>query len=236
VIAKIFYYEKLLRMRIEPKLVKIYGFNIYFAVFSEAIALVKEIFREECYETSKQGVNLIIDVGSNIGISALYFGKKFPKAKIICFEPSPKAFEILCKNMMANNKTYVTCHNFGLGKTVSNLFLISNTQGATTARVSYVNSGNHERVDIKKLSTYINEEVGILKIDTEGSEIEILDDLIETKKLRLVETIIVEFHGDVFSIDEINHKIHEVCMQGFNSKHNVFENFSSNITLIFTRI
>ena len=38
---------------------------------------------------------LILDIGSNIGISVLHYKRLFPKARIIAFEPDPDFFPVL---------------------------------------------------------------------------------------------------------------------------------------------
>ena len=41
----------------------------------------------------------VIDCGANIGMSITYFKRLYPKSKIIGFEPDPKIFETLKKNI-----------------------------------------------------------------------------------------------------------------------------------------
>ena len=45
----------------------------------------------------------IVDCGANIGLFAVHAGLIFPRAKIICFEPDRKNFEMLLKNLEQNN-------------------------------------------------------------------------------------------------------------------------------------
>lgn len=41
---------------------------------------------------------VIIDAGANIGATALWFSKIFPRARIVSVEPEPENFRILCEN------------------------------------------------------------------------------------------------------------------------------------------
>ncbi len=51
------------------------------------------------------------------------------------------------------------------------------------------------KVKTVKLSTYIHKPVDLLKIDTEGAELEILQDLYHTsKKFNLIKNIVLEYH------------------------------------------
>ena len=44
---------------------------------------------------------VILDIGSNIGISAVYFASRYPKAGVYSFEPMPENFTLLSKNISA---------------------------------------------------------------------------------------------------------------------------------------
>src|SRR5436853_2833656 len=57
----------------------------------------------------------ILDIGSNIGASIIYFHRQFPEAKIFGFEPHPDTFRILQENVA--HLPGVTIFNNGLGAT-----------------------------------------------------------------------------------------------------------------------
>ncbi|MBK8563725.1 MAG: hypothetical protein IPN76_10385 [Saprospiraceae bacterium] len=40
----------------------------------------------------------VVDLGSNIGLSAVYFATRYPTAKIICVEPEQDNYDLLVKN------------------------------------------------------------------------------------------------------------------------------------------
>jgi hypothetical protein len=57
--------------------------------------LYDEIFVQQVYGSHGISVppgGVILDIGANIGIFALYGMMKFPGAKIYCFEPAPHCF------------------------------------------------------------------------------------------------------------------------------------------------
>src|SRR6184192_2229413 len=58
---------------------------------------------------------IILDIGSNIGASILYFHEKFPDAKIFGFEPHPDTFRVLEKNVA--HLPGVRIFNYGFGAT-----------------------------------------------------------------------------------------------------------------------
>ena len=44
----------------------------------------------------------ILDLGAHIGLTAIYFARVFPKARIACVEPHPDNVRLLRKNLQAN--------------------------------------------------------------------------------------------------------------------------------------
>lgn len=56
----------------------------------------------------------IIDIGANIGYTALHWGKKFPDIKIYAFEPLEPTFQLLSKNLKYNSSQNVYIYNLGL--------------------------------------------------------------------------------------------------------------------------
>jgi FkbM family methyltransferase len=49
--------------------------------------------------TQQLKVPVIVDCGANIGLSAIWFATKFPRARIYAIEPEPGNFEILTRNL-----------------------------------------------------------------------------------------------------------------------------------------
>ena len=48
---------------------------------------------------------VIIDCGSNVGVSVIYYKKKFPGAIITAIEPDPTIYKCLAVNLSQNNIT-----------------------------------------------------------------------------------------------------------------------------------
>jgi len=207
-----------IRLHITPFRIKINGLSIYFPIFSEAIELVKEIFERKIYDIELINPKYIVDVGSNIGISVLYFASRYPKASIICFEPDDTAYTFLEKNIAKNKLQKTICYKFGMAQTERNAILYSNNNGETTATLikPAKNIGQKSEIVLKKLSSYITLEVDLLKIDTEGSEFEILQDLIDNNKLELVKNIIVEFHDLPLNGEKIHEMLNIISRAGFS--------------------
>lgn len=68
----------------------------------ETVALYREIFLDGCYEaaaTELRPGDTVLDVGANIGLSALYFHRLCPTLRILCVEPQPLACAVLRANL-----------------------------------------------------------------------------------------------------------------------------------------
>src|SRR5438445_10560585 len=71
--------------------------------------------KAEYYVPSGLRPRIILDVGSNIGASIIYFRRQFPDANILGFEPHPDTFRVLQENVA--HLRGVTVFNYGLGAT-----------------------------------------------------------------------------------------------------------------------
>ncbi len=63
------------------------------------VLLLEAIFLDGDYAVEPRSEPAtIVDLGSNIGLSILYFALRFPGARIVGIEPDPAAFELLARN------------------------------------------------------------------------------------------------------------------------------------------
>lgn len=117
-------------------------------------------------------VEVIVDCGANIGITALYFARRYPKARIICVEPDPENFEILERNV-AGQQSIEPVRAAVVGS--------SGPVHLTRSRAAYGNSvqanaSPGETVEVSGLtisdicSKKDIERIDLLKVDIEGAE------------------------------------------------------------------
>jgi FkbM family methyltransferase len=152
---------------------------------------------------SNGGAPFIIDSGSNIGISALFFKTLYPKARLLCFEPDPHAFQILQANMQYNKIKDTTLVNAAISNKVGEIdFFGQIFVNSPDARGNSIidawglqrTINNTTRVKSVKLSAYIHSKVDFLKLNIEGAEQQVIEDLDQAGKLPLIEEIAVEVH------------------------------------------
>lgn len=67
---------------------------------------VNEIFCREDYEVGPE-VRTVVDIGSNIGVSALYFLTRNDSARVWLYEPNPRNVERLRRNLAGHEQRYV---------------------------------------------------------------------------------------------------------------------------------
>lgn len=187
---------------IEKDHIKIGKFLVYYDNEDAAKQTVDEIFNDLPYifQTDKNEP-LIIDGGSNIGISCLYFKMQYPSAKIICFEPDPNAFRLLTKNVEVNHLKNVTLINAALARTSGKVNFYGQFNGEhPDARGNSIvdiwglqrNTSTEIIVDSINLSQYIDCEVDFLKLDIEGAEEQVLEEIKD--RLHFVKSIAIEVH------------------------------------------
>ncbi len=163
-----------------------------------------EIFVDEIYKfKSSKKSPVIIDCGSNIGLSCLYFAKNHPDSKIYAFEADEKIFTILSSNMKNNNINNIELYNKAVW--IKEEELSFSSEGADGGSI-YDTSDSKIKVQAIRFKEFLEKftTIDFLKIDIEGAETEVLKD-IETE-LNKVENLFVEYHsitGQPQTLDQI---------------------------------
>ncbi len=161
------------------------------------LILINELLvTEDYYFKTDNREPLIIDCGSNFGLSLFYYKKIYPKSKIICFEPLSSMREILKSNIDNNKWSNIQVEPYALWKedcTMTFKVPVDDSMaGSLTERRLNNNNFIEENVKCTTLSKYLNQKIDFLKIDIEGAE---LDVLIESKEfLKNVNYLFCEYH------------------------------------------
>jgi len=175
----------------------------YFPSLDYFVGLFTEIFFKETYYLAPtQEPIRVIDCGANIGMSLLYIKIRAPHARVTCFEPNPAAREVLEKNIEANNwkeEVQVVPYALGKKKGTVDFFVegkVATSSGGSIARYqkSKERTLTSYAVDVDTLSHYIDSPVDLLKIDIEGPEFDVLEELASQQKLQQVAAIQLEYH------------------------------------------
>lgn len=122
----------------------------------------------------------ILDIGANIGITSVYFADRFPQAAIYCVEPMPDNYAILSKNI--ERLPDARGFQVALGKEAGLFPIYPSEQPLNFGGFSFFEEGSDKRqginVEMRQTSTFLSDiglhQVDLIKIDTEGSEYDIL--------------------------------------------------------------
>lgn len=168
--------------------------------------LFNDVFvTENYYFKSSSDSPVIIDCGANIGMSLIYFKRLYPNAKVLAFEANPSVFKLLSQNIIANDFKDVQPYNFALfdEETVISFF-VGDDLGSLVGSIQRGRDGSKElKVPTTRLSQYIRAlgKVNIVKMDVEGAEGKIIDDLVSASVLGLVNEYIIEYHHNIKGSD-----------------------------------
>ena len=144
--------------------------------------LLKSKFKAEYFFPNQINPKVILDIGGNIGITSIYLASIFPRATIYTFEPLEENFELLKKNI--TNYKNITAFNIGLGSKNGSFKVYSSDNPENFGGASLYSQGegntnkSYTKCEIKNISDFMSElnldSVDLIKIDTEGSEHDIL--------------------------------------------------------------
>lgn len=169
--------------------------------------LVKEIFFDEVYQVRSLEANAVIrilDLGSNIGLSVLYFKTAFPSALIEAFEPSAQSFALLQQNVEQNDLQQIKVYQCAITGNDEPLFFVEG-YGPCSQNQQFLPTGNKEQpVPTQRLSELLqNRQYDLVKMDVEGAELEILNDVIASGCLNKVGCWFIEFHYPLAELEAI---------------------------------
>jgi len=179
------------------KTAELAGFKIRYCSFDSMVYLFRELFiNQEYLFVTEIGNPFIVDCGSNIGISVLYFKTIYPECAILAFEPDEDAFACLEENVNVNGLKSVEIAKKAVSKSDSRIdFWYSDIKpGALGNTIRGTTPRQARPVDAVRLSNYIDSEVDFLKLDVEGAELEVIRELYEAGKLRRVKQMVIEYH------------------------------------------
>lgn len=163
--------------------------------------LLKTGKKSEYFVPGEIDPGIILDIGANIGITSVYFAQIFPTSKIYSFEPVPDNCLLLEKN--TENLSNIVVSQFALGSEDGDLELYYAHDPTNHGGFSFYKKGSDAsqaiKVPIRNASKALAEleidRVDLIKIDTEGSEYEVLMS-IDRNILKKVKYIIGELHGE----------------------------------------
>ena len=174
------------------------------------IAMLNELAGRGKYDLPKHNKiidgSLIVDIGANIGVSAALFASRYRRSEILLVEPNPRNLELLAINTEKYGRRITTIDK-ALSLNSERVGLLNNEVSSIGNHASYFYKGearSHELSAesitpeelINNVEGYIfsDERVGLLKINIEGAEKELLESGRLDSLLKLSNVVIVEAH------------------------------------------
>lgn len=120
--------------------------------------------------------NTFIDVGGHIGTTSIPYAKLFKN--VIAFEPNKKSYNFFVENIKNNNINNITLYNKGVFNKNTNCKVIQHEGGNSGCfYIKECNENDENSIEVVKLDDIISDNyiIDFLKIDTEGSELYVLE-------------------------------------------------------------
>jgi FkbM family methyltransferase len=186
-------------------------------------AIFFQIFGEQQYKwggIENLHPHVIVDAGSNVGFSALFFAHQFPQARIYCIEPDPSNYRQLLKNTAGYEQ--IRAEQAALWPYDEKLDLKNQDTESASIRVEKNDASMIQGVSIPTLmQRNAIDRIHILKIDIEGAEKELFSGDVSSW-LSKTDIIIIELH-DMYragTAQAFFHAIHDrfdkIYIQGEN--------------------
>ena len=199
--------------------------------FLKIIKLKKEL--PEIFINNLNELNcnsLVIDLGANIGLISEILAET--KANVIAFEPNRSAFKELKK--LKKKYKNITIHQKAAGVTDCQRKLYLHKFSSITKEdysqasslledKSNINKNKFQFIDEINFVNYLrslNQKVDLIKIDIEGYEIKLIEHLINSNVLHLIDKFYVETHENkIISLKDETSKLKlKIKKMGLNKK------------------
>ncbi len=140
--------------------------------------------------------SIFFDIGAHIGNFSSKMYEKF-ECNIYAFEPLEENFKILKQNL--NNHKKIKCYqiallNFDGYSNISSL-------GASASLFDRNEGSTNKEVIVKSFGTFIREEnlnfIDFVKMNIEGSEYDLLNDIIDSGNILKIQHLQIQFHNFV---------------------------------------
>ena len=130
----------------------------------------------------------VLDIGANIGWYAISLAKRNPRCKILAFEPIPKTFSYLEKNVNLNSAANVKIYNHGFSNETTELtfyYYPTGSGNASSAKLADVAGVQEIKCRVRPLDDFMRQHgqsVDFIKCDVEGAELLVFRGGVETLK------------------------------------------------------
>jgi FkbM family methyltransferase len=195
----------------------------------------KDAFAEQKVLLAGEKSRVILDVGANIGQTALKYRTLFPESLIYSFEPFPESFARLASQFAGDGRVRPVQQAVGDSEGRETFYL--NESHYTNSLLPCIKQENLEPVGVMEVSTTtIDEfceregigEVQVLKMDIQGGELMALKGAAQRLKKKSIALIYTEvmfspqYEGQAF--------FHDICMFLYDHGYSLFDQYNFSHT------
>lgn len=161
--------------------------------------LTREIYVELPYLTALRRAKVIVDVGANCGFATLFFKSTYPDAAIVAIEPQTREADY-CRTAVALNQLEgVSVINAAVGREEGTavLSIVEDNSVISSFCTERAGSARQQETEVIRLSSVLPAEpVDLLKMDIEGAEGDVLQELAARDVLSpdRIRNIVLEVH------------------------------------------
>lgn len=161
------------------------------------LLVLDEVFVLDAYDVdTAEPPRVVFDLGSNIGMTILYFRVRYPHARIYGFEPDPLAFAVLQENTRPLRGVEIL--PYAVADLDGPLAFYPRPETFASSVVPDGSAGGPVTVEARSLETLAEDlaidAIDLLKVDIEGAEFRVLSAF---DGRRRVQTIIGELHAEL---------------------------------------
>lgn len=196
-----FFYDDNRQLRLS-----IQGVN-FFINFTDELFVINEVFATEDYNFRTTDAIVVLDIGQNIGATSLFFAKQEHVKRVYAYELFPLTYQAAQKNLSLNDTSKIISQNVGLGKDTRELSIPYSIANKAVMGLN-AHSTSEKFPDTTEVKVFVKDvaeevlkinqlEPGIkliCKMDCEGAEFEILDQLFKKNVASLIDVYIIEWH------------------------------------------
>lgn len=176
----------------------------------EEFFILNEVYFSLDYEFFTDKEVIVFDIGANVGLATLFFSKKENVKQVFSFEPVEDTYTQAKKNFQLNpvDNQKIVVNNFGLAEEDKETFFVfdSDRKGRSGQRddkknILLLEDSFKRKVALKEASKILSpiielnkESKFVVKMDCEGAEYEIFDNLIKSEVIKNIDIFMIEWH------------------------------------------
>lgn len=149
---------------------------------------------------------VVFDIGANVGCTTNYFSKI--SKKVISFEPDKNNFDLLNDQIRIRQLKNVETHNFAVSNISGYIDFYSRNSNDIHSlgmhnKGKVIQTSSVQAITLDSFWDSNSEKIGLLKIDVEGFEYEVLNGSSKLLSMGLIEAILFEYSPKIHKLRKI---------------------------------